>query len=66
MKSNFLDFKSLNFEIDMWKIDNDLILGHDRAEDPTSIDWISEYQDKLWIHCKNYEAILFLIHNLSI
>jgi hypothetical protein len=50
----------------MWKIDNDLILGHDRAENPTSIDWISEYQDKLWIHCKNYEAIFFLIHNLSI
>ena len=56
--------KGFDCEIDIWKIGNDLILGHDKPENLTSIDWISEYQDSLWIHCKNYEA-LFFFNSLS-
>tara|TARA_Y100000996_G_C22468145_1_gene620971 strand:+ start:42 stop:503 length:462 start_codon:yes stop_codon:yes gene_type:complete len=56
--------KGFDCEIDIWKIGNDLILGHDKPENITSIDWISEYQDSLWIHCKNYEA-LFFFNSLS-
>ena len=51
--------RGFDCEIDIWKIGNDLILGHDKPENLTSLDWISEYRDKLWIHCKNYEAMFF-------
>lgn len=44
-------------EIDVRYIDGDLYLGHDEPEYPTTLNWIRERGDKLWIHCKNHAAI---------
>lgn len=47
-------------EIDVWVIDGDLFLGHDAADHKIHMNWISSIADKLWIHCKNVDAISFL------
>ena len=44
-------------EIDVRYIDGDLYLGHDEPEYPTTLNWIRERGDKLWIHCKNHTTI---------
>ena len=43
-------------EIDLWKIDEDLFLGHDRPERLVKLDWLEERKQKLWIHTKNRNA----------
>jgi len=44
-------------EIDLWVIDGILLLGHDEPQYRTSQDWLNKRYKKLWIHCKNVEAI---------
>ena len=46
-------------EIDVWKIDNKFWLGHDEPlYEFDSIDFFdAESKAKLWIHCKNFEAL---------
>lgn len=41
-------------EIDVWLIDNKLILGHDNADYQVPKEFF--YNDRLWVHCKNIEA----------
>ena len=59
--------EALNFgydvEIDVWEIENDWYLGHDNPEYKIDYDFIYNYSKKLWIHCKNKEA-LFKMNNL--
>lgn len=43
-----------DIEIDLWSINNELFLGHDNPEHKINIDFLN---DKMWIHCKNLEAI---------
>ena len=50
-------------EIDLWLIDNDFILGHDKPEHPISLDWLVSNEKFLWVHCKNFEAIDYLSKN---
>lgn len=45
-------------EIDVWVIDDKLYLGHDEPTYETTLEFIS--QDRLWIHCKNKEALEFM------
>jgi len=45
-------------EIDMWLVCGILYLGHD--EPSYKIDYDFLLKDKLWIHCKNIEALLYL------
>jgi hypothetical protein len=52
--------KGFDVEIDLWVEDNRIFLGHDYAQHEISIDLLRDYQDRLWIHCKNLEAIEFL------
>lgn len=47
-------------EIDLRARDGWLWLGHDDAYEKTSLEFLSEYQSKLWIHCKNMEALAHL------
>ena len=47
-------------EIDIWKIDNNLFLGHDEPTYLTDIQFLLKYSDKLWIHCKNIQALSYL------
>lgn len=53
-------------EIDLWVKDNVLYLGHDEPQ--YKIDW-KEWLDykthKLWIHCKNVEAIIWMRENTN-
>jgi hypothetical protein len=44
-------------EIDVWMIDNELYLGHDEPQYKIIYNWLSTRYEKLWIHCKNVEAM---------
>jgi hypothetical protein len=48
-------------EIDIWFKDGKLFLGHDEPQYETSVDWLEERKDHLWVHCKNIEALAELI-----
>lgn len=45
-----------NVEIDVW-FNNKFMLGHDKPEYDFSFDLISNFHTKLWLHCKNIEAL---------
>jgi hypothetical protein len=44
-------------EIDVWVIEGTFYLGHDEPQYGVTLDWLNKQKDKLWIHCKNIEAI---------
>ncbi len=44
-------------EIDIRYVDGDLYLGHDTPDYPTTLNWLIERKDKLWVHCKNHRAV---------
>jgi hypothetical protein len=44
-------------EVDIWVIEDDFYLGHDKPQYGISLDWLYERKDRLWIHCKNIKAI---------
>jgi hypothetical protein len=46
-------------EVDVWFVDDKLWLGHDEAQHETSLSWLANREDKLWIHCKNHEAMSY-------
>ena len=46
-------------EIDIRNINNELWLGHDNPQYRVTIEWIIKYANKLWIHCKNLEALWY-------
>lgn len=54
-------------EVDVWKVDNKLILSHDEPTDielttkQVGMDFFRDRQDRLLIHCKNSEALLHFI-----
>ena len=62
-KENHPDYiqDALNFgydvEIDIWVIDGTYHLGHDEPQYGITQEWLNERKDKLWIHCKNHEAV---------
>ena len=39
-------------------------LGHDIADYPVSVDWLGKRRDKLWIHVKEYDALIWLMKNI--
>ena len=45
-------------EVDVWLIGDELYLGHDKPQYPTSLKFI--LNDRIWVHCKNVEALGFL------
>jgi hypothetical protein len=44
-------------EIDVWFVDGIVFLGHDKPLYGVTQAWLNERCDKLWIHCKNIEAV---------
>ena len=50
-------------EVDVWAVgeSNQLYLGHDCPETETSLEWLFERRKSLWIHCKGFQALSFLI-----
>jgi len=51
--------KGYEVEIDVWYKDNILWLGHDEPQYGVDFRWFRDRFLKLWIHCKNIEAVLF-------
>ena len=46
-----------NVEIDLWMNDGVLYLGHDSIQYEINYEWLKDRKNKLWIHCKNIEAL---------
>ena len=51
--------KGFDVEIDIWRIGNEFFLGHNIPQYRVSLSWLEGRVDKLWIHCKNFEAMSF-------
>jgi hypothetical protein len=47
-------------EIDVWGIEGRLWLGHDAGVKSISTGYLHDNFDRLWVHCKNIEAINML------
>ena len=51
-------------EIDVWLNDGVLYLGHDSIQYEITPLWLNQRVGKLWIHCKNTDAIEYF-HNIG-
>ena len=51
--------KGYDVEIDIWYKDGLLWLGHDKPDYGIDFRWIRDRFTKLWIHCKNIEALFY-------
>lgn len=51
--------KGFDVEIDIWKIDDILFLGHDIPQYKVDLSWIIKNVKNLWIHCKNINALIY-------
>ena len=53
--------EAINFgfdvEIDIWVVDGILHLGHDKPQYQIDEEWLNNRYERLWIHCKNIEAM---------
>lgn len=49
--------KGYDVEVDVWCKDNMLWLGHDKPDYGIEFRWFRDRISKLWIHCKNIEAV---------
>ena len=47
-------------EIDVWWIDGKFKLGHDGPQYDFPFDLLTNFHTKLWIHCKNMDALSYL------
>jgi len=50
-------------EVDLWVTELGAYLGHDAPAYPVDKEWFDERITKLWVHCKNSEAIEFAHNN---
>jgi hypothetical protein len=55
-------YLKFDVEVDVWLIKNQLWLGHDEPQYPTSQNFIDRYKNSLWIHCKNLEALEYFVN----
>lgn len=58
--------QGFDVEIDLWKHNGGLYLGHDKPEFKVSLSFISSYKDQIWIHCKNVKAAYFMLDHPNI
>jgi len=47
-------------EIDVWMVGAKVFMGHDHPSEEIDINFLLRYSDKLFIHCKNIEALCYL------
>lgn len=57
--------KGFDVEVDVWFVDKMLFLGHDKPTYGMDFRWFRDRITKLWIHCKNKEAIEFFTNNIG-
>ena len=51
--------KGFNCELDIHMVEGQLYLGHDTPEYKVTLNFLNFHKEKLWIHCKNIDSILF-------
>lgn len=59
---NYIDLairKGYDVEVDVRFENNNLWLGHDKSQYNVNLKWFRDRITKLWIHCKNIEALLY-------
>ena len=56
----YLYNRNFDIEIDLRTYQNNLYLGHDKADYKTSLNFLISMKDKLWIHCKDYTTFNYL------
>lgn len=64
---NYIDScleKGFDCEIDLRMKDGVPHLGHDTPDYPVTVDWLKDRIGSLWIHVKEYDALIWLISNL--
>ena len=49
-------------EVDVWRIEDQYFLGHDKAQYEIDLMWLFERSKNLWCHAKNLNALHDLIH----
>lgn len=65
-KENKIDYieKAFSFgfdvEVDIWLFNGSLFLGHDKPCYYVDIDWLFKNNKRVWVHCKNTDALIFL------
>lgn len=47
-------------EVDVWYSENKFMLGHDTPQYEFPFDLLERFYSKLWLHCKNLEALIEL------
>lgn len=55
--------KGFDCEIDLRMKDGIPYLGHDTPDHPLDTQWFSERASRLWVHIKEYEALVWLMIN---
>jgi hypothetical protein len=55
----YIDAALVHFEVevDVWVHGTKILLGHDCGHSEISLNFLSDRKEKLWIHCKNYNAV---------
>lgn len=59
---NYVDLairKGYDVEVDVWYIKQTLWLGHDSPQYDVDLGWFIDRIDKLWIHCKNIDSVIY-------
>lgn len=55
--------KGFHVETDLWLINEGLYLGHDEPQYKITTEYLLTIKDMLFCHCKNIDALHFLIKN---
>ena len=57
--------KGFDVGVDVWYNEGQLWLGHDKPEYNVEFKWFYDRINKLWIHCKNVDSVVFfkMIHH---
>ena len=58
--------QGFDVEIDIWKIDDKYLLGHDEPQYAIDLNWLLDRSDNLWCHSKNLNALHELVHNAQL
>lgn len=53
--------KNFDVEIDLWNVENEYFLGHNKADYKVSLEWLEKRKENLWIHTKNFNAFESLL-----
>jgi hypothetical protein len=68
---SYIDYamsKGYDVEIDVWCVNEQFYLGHDYPQYGIDLEWIINRSNKLWIHCKNVDAVVYFQkcgHNIN-